>query len=142
MANDHNLIPAKPGEVRNPKGKPKGTKNRATIFKEFLELKAAKVNFKSLDAESLPDGMTLEQAMHFKMIDNVISAGDTAAFKEIQDTLHGKITDKVETTHSFAQMGKVEVKHTSGSSDAIPATVELKFDIGSEVPKDDNADTA
>ena len=30
-----NLIPAKKGEVRNPKGKPKGTKNLATLVREL-----------------------------------------------------------------------------------------------------------
>lgn len=37
--NDENLIPAKKGEVRNPKGKQKGTKNFKTIYKKYLELK-------------------------------------------------------------------------------------------------------
>ena len=37
MANEENLIPAKKGEVRNPKGKPKGTKHWSTIVKQILE---------------------------------------------------------------------------------------------------------
>lgn len=37
MANEENLIPAKPGDVRNPKGKPKGTLNWSTIVKTILE---------------------------------------------------------------------------------------------------------
>lgn len=37
MANEQNLIPAKKGEVRNPKGKPKGTKHLSTHIKEMLE---------------------------------------------------------------------------------------------------------
>jgi hypothetical protein len=34
MANDENLIPPKPGEVRNPNGRPKGSKNRSTIARK------------------------------------------------------------------------------------------------------------
>lgn len=36
MANEGNLIPATKGEVRNPNGKPKGTKNLSTWIKELL----------------------------------------------------------------------------------------------------------
>jgi hypothetical protein len=37
MANEQNLIPAKKGEVRNPKGKPKGTLHISTHIKQMLE---------------------------------------------------------------------------------------------------------
>jgi hypothetical protein len=37
MANEQNLIPAKKGEVRNPKGKPKGTLHLSTHIKNMLE---------------------------------------------------------------------------------------------------------
>lgn len=36
MANEQNLIPAKKGEVRNPNGKPKGTKHISTWIQEML----------------------------------------------------------------------------------------------------------
>jgi len=52
MANNENLIPAKPGEVRNPKGRGKGTLNNTTILRNILlagmtpdEKKAAGKNF-------------------------------------------------------------------------------------------------
>lgn len=37
MPNPQNLIPAKKGEVRNPKGKPKGTLNLETRVRRLLE---------------------------------------------------------------------------------------------------------
>src|SRR3990167_10637913 len=37
MANEQNLIPAKKGEVRNPKGKPKGTFGLRRILAEIAE---------------------------------------------------------------------------------------------------------
>jgi hypothetical protein len=36
MANEQNLIPAKKGEIRNPKGKPKGTLNISTHIQQML----------------------------------------------------------------------------------------------------------
>lgn len=35
MANEQNLIPAKKGEVRNPNGKPKGTKHLSTLIRQI-----------------------------------------------------------------------------------------------------------
>jgi len=35
--NDHNLIPAKKGEVRNPNGRPKGALHRRTLWREAFE---------------------------------------------------------------------------------------------------------
>ena len=37
MARQDNLIPAKKGEVRNPKGRTVGSRNRSTIVKQWLE---------------------------------------------------------------------------------------------------------
>ena len=38
MPNPENIIPPQKGEVRNPNGKPKGTKNRSTIARKWLEV--------------------------------------------------------------------------------------------------------
>jgi phage terminase large subunit-like protein len=63
MANDQNLIPAKPGDVRNPMGKPKGTLARKTIMKKWLMLEEDTVNPLTNAVERLNqfDKMTLEQ---------------------------------------------------------------------------------
>jgi hypothetical protein len=37
MANPENIIPPQHGEVRNPNGRPKGSKNRSTIARKWLE---------------------------------------------------------------------------------------------------------
>ena len=38
MANNDNLKPFKKGQSGNPKGRPKGSKNRSTIIKKWLEV--------------------------------------------------------------------------------------------------------
>ena len=44
MANEHNLIPAKKGEIRNPNGRPKGLPNSKTRLLRLLELVQKKKN--------------------------------------------------------------------------------------------------
>lgn len=63
MANEENLIPAKKGEIRNPKGKPKGTIHLATHIQnalndpdfkaEFVDGKGKKIEFKGLPIKAI-----------------------------------------------------------------------------------------
>ena len=98
-----NLRPATAGEVRNPMGKPPGTKNRATIAKELLsvELKAEGLDGVTgkYSAEYLVNAALLKKAM----------AGDVAAFKELHDTVYGKIADKQELTGKDGDAVKLDV---------------------------------
>ena len=125
-----NLTPFQPGQSGNPKGKPKGARNRSTILREILALQAKKVNLKSFE---LPDGATYEDAINLKLADIALE-GDLSAIKEIQDTLHGKIIDKVHTEHSFTQMGRV----SAAPLEAIEGKAELvsiSFDVGEDARK-------
>lgn len=72
--------PWKPGECGNPNGRPKGTKNRATYLKEILALLE-------------PSGKDREYHINEAIVTKAME-GDLASFKEIQDTLYGKIADK------------------------------------------------
>jgi hypothetical protein len=118
MANEKNLIPAQKGEVRNPKGKPKGCRNRATIFKELLAQVAE--GGKGTNADAVAAAL-LSRALK----------GDVAAIREILDSAYGKITEKVESTHSFTKMGDI-VAVPAGVSIADSRTkgTALEFDIG------------
>lgn len=73
--------PCKPGEIRNPKGKPKGTLNRATILKRWLEV-ASKNG-------------TVADDVGLALIAKALK-GDVAAIKEAFDGAYGKIADKQE----------------------------------------------
>lgn len=78
MANEQNLkSPWKPGESGNPKGRPEGAKHRSTILKELL----ARGN--------------TEESVNQALIDKALT-GDVPAIKEIQDTMYGKIADKIQ----------------------------------------------
>ena len=53
MANDENLKPATKGEVRNPNGRPKGSKNRATVARQYLDLITKQKNGLTGEVEEL-----------------------------------------------------------------------------------------
>lgn len=109
-----NLKPFKSGEewTGNAKGRPKGSRNRSTIVRELLEVKAT-------DGEG---GQVADQLV--RSLIKKAAAGDVAAFKELFDSGYGKNTDKVESNVRYTQMGRV----TIGSGEEAK---ELIFDVGS-----------
>ncbi len=78
------LIPYKPGETGNPNGRPKGSRNRSTIVREWLEC------LKATDGQAGDKGDELARALIRKA-----EKGDVAAIKEAFDSAYGKIPDKV-----------------------------------------------
>ena len=85
MPNEQNLIPAKKGEIRNPKGRGKGVRGRATIVREWLMVEQKFKNPLTGQEEILSqaDIMTLA-------VINKARKGDVAAFKELMDSGYGK----------------------------------------------------
>ncbi len=90
MAREDNLIPAKKGEVRNPKGRPVGSRNRSTIVKHWLEMTKKGRNPITEMAEVLEiqDFMTLVQIV------NALK-GDLNAYRELMDSAYGRIENNV-----------------------------------------------
>lgn len=86
-----NLIPAKPGEVRNPVGRIPGSKNRATIARKMAAVITGGVDVKG----DIAPNMTAEELMNATLWRKAFD-GDINAIKELQDTLYGKLTDKQE----------------------------------------------
>lgn len=78
----------KPGYCPNPKGRPKGSRNRSTIVREALEAKIRGEDGKEIE---VVDAMTI--AIVAKAMQ-----GDVPAFKELLDSGYGKLTDKQELT--------------------------------------------
>jgi len=111
MANPENLIgqgfDKKPERIG--KGRPKGLKNRSTILREILAL-------------ARKDGKTNEYSINEAIMLKAMS-GDVAAYKEIQDTMYGKIPDKVLTAETDA--GSLERDVTAEALKHVP-TEELE----------------
>lgn len=85
------LIPYKKGQSGNPKGRPKGSKNRSTIVKEILNLM---VQVK--DDEGNNKWQSNEYLIVQAMVNKAIEKGDVAAFNALYDNLYGKLKDTVD----------------------------------------------
>lgn len=102
------LTPWKPGQSGNPKGKPKGARNRSTIYREHLEKKG----------------------IHGNLVDDIVMAaidkaltGDINALKELMDGGFGKIPDKL--LHAETDEDKLERDVTEEALKHVP-TEELE----------------
>ncbi len=110
----NNLKPWKAGQSGNPAGKTKGTKNRSTIVRQWLEAWATDGS----------DGQVVDQLVR-AMVEKALK-GDAAAFKELMDSAFGKVTDKAGNEASFVVMDKVLVRSAKCSG-------KMVFDVGKKV---------
>ena len=92
-----NLIPFKPGQSGNPRGRPLGQRDYATIYREAL-IKLAAKNNKSPDE--------LEEEILSKGIASA-RGGDYRFYKDLLDRSHGTATVKTETKVELS--GKVDL---------------------------------
>lgn len=85
--------PFKPGQSGNPAGRPKGSRNRSTIIRKWLEvLDKGKNPFTGeLEDMDIEDKMTLSQLS--KAIE-----GDTQAYKALMDSAYGQPKQEIEET--------------------------------------------
>jgi hypothetical protein len=105
-----NLKSWKKGQSGNPLGKPKGTRNRSTIVKAWLDANAT-------DGESDTVADQLVRALIQKA-----AKGDVAAFRELFDSAFGKIKDDADLAISYTQMPSVRIGKKI-----------LDFDIGEKI---------
>jgi hypothetical protein len=100
--NDENLIPAKKGEVRNPNGRKKGTKNFKTLYKQFLNLKMKpedsgfEIPYADADKE-----LTLKEMMILRHIKKAIGKADYKDIQMIIDRVDGLLKQEVENNVNF-----------------------------------------
>jgi capsid portal protein len=115
MANEHNLIPAKKGEVRNPNGRPKGTRNRSTIVREWLEVQQSVKNPITGEQEVLEQQDIMTLALIKKARE-----GDVNAYRELMDSAHGKQTNQIEGSMQLTglQVQIVDNGFTTASSES------------------------
>ena len=93
MPNPENIIPPKHGEVRNPNGRPKGSKNRSTIARKWLEtIQSAKNTITGEDEK-----LSQEDLMTLALLKKARN-GDVAAYKQLMDSGYGMPTQQIEHT--------------------------------------------
>lgn len=85
-----NLKPAKPGEVKNPKGRPVGSKNRKKFFEELLNVR---VVGKDLNGKIVE--LTAFEQIGVAIVSKAMD-GDLSAAKEILDSVFGKMKNDVD----------------------------------------------
>lgn len=88
-----NLIPAKPGEVRNPKGKPKGTLNFKTRAKWLLEATEEIIHPVTGKKVTISVADQIDVALI-----RAARKGESWAVKEVLDRLEGKSSQSVDVT--------------------------------------------
>lgn len=76
----------------NPNGRPKGSRNRSTVIREFLEATMTEKNPITGKTEKL----SVEQLMALSMIKQVLSKGNVHAWNSIKDDAYGKAKESVE----------------------------------------------
>ncbi len=103
MANEHNLIPAKPGEVRNPNGRPKGVPNSKTRLARLLTLVQNIQN--PITGEQ--EGFTVAEQMDMQQILKALG-GDTKAYQAVTDRLEGRPAQAVDVTSGGENINKLK----------------------------------
>lgn len=95
MPNPENLEPHnfKKGQSGNPKGRPKGTRNRSTIVQQWLESSEVIINPLTGKKQRLQQSDIMTLALIKKA-----RKGDVQAFKELMDSGYGKTLTSVDVT--------------------------------------------
>lgn len=107
-----NLRLWQPGQSGNPFGRTRGKKLRSTAISKFLKLR---VKFQNTDDEGnrlfeeLAEefALTTEERLAFALVTEALN-GNVGAYREIMDTVYGKIPDKQEITG--ANGGPIETR--------------------------------
>ena len=94
MANEENLIPYKKGQSGNPKGRPKGSKNRSTIAKKWLQVEQDLKNPLTSQTET----MSQEDLMTLALIKKAMD-GDVQAYQKLLDSAYGAPVQQIEQTN-------------------------------------------
>lgn len=116
MAGIDNLKPRRKGQpALNPAGRPKGSRNRSTIMREWLNAEESVKNPITGKQERLSQSDIMTLALVKKARN-----GDIAAFRELMDGAFGKIPDKNEFTGADGapMFAKIERVITRGNGNA------------------------
>jgi len=84
--------PLKTGYYGQKNGRPKGSRSRSTIVREWLEANLTRSN----PLTGKREAMQVQDHMVLSIIQKALEQ-DVGAFKELMDSAYGKIADKVES---------------------------------------------
>lgn len=90
--NGGTLNPLSKGDPPRSNGRPKGSKNRSTILTQIFESVITSKNPFTKKEEK----MSIETAMAYSMIDQVIRKGNVTAWNSAKDDVYGKTKELVE----------------------------------------------
>ena len=94
MANEENLIRYKKGQSGNPKGRPKGSKNRSCVAKKWLSVEQDLKNPLTSETET----MSQEDLMTLALIKKARD-GDSTAYQKLLDSAYGAPVQQIEQTN-------------------------------------------
>ena len=100
---EDNPKPFQKGQSGNPNGRPKGSRNRSTIVKQWLEVQQSVKN----PITNVTETLELQDIITLAII-NKARKGDVNAFRELMDSAHGKQTNQIEGSMQLTGL-KVEV---------------------------------
>lgn len=104
MANEENLKPFEKGNNANPNGRPKGSKNRSTVVRQYLELVLKQKNVLTGEIEQLSQEELITLAMLVKA-----SKGDVNAYKALMDSGYGAPKQTTDTNLSVSDFDVKEL---------------------------------
>lgn len=94
MGNNENLKPFEKGNTLG-KGRPKGSKNRATVVREFMEVTQNLKNPITGEYQMLS-----QEALGTLAMINKMHKGDVAAYKALMDSLYGAVRQTMELSQA------------------------------------------
>lgn len=112
MANEENLIPYKKGQSGNPKGRPKGSKNRSTIAKKWLQVEQDLKNPLTSQTET----MSQEDLMTLALIKKARD-GDVQAYQKLLDSAYGAPVQQIEQQNIEIPFFDLDADKDNGSKE-------------------------
>lgn len=102
MANEQNLTPFKPGQVANPNGRPKGSKNRSTIARMVLDMEIIVpgdiYDHFIKQYPKMPKVMSTEMLATLQVMRRAIHDGEYLHYKAIVDSAYGAPKQEIDMT--------------------------------------------
>ena len=134
-----NLTPAQPGEVRNPHGRPKGSKNLSSIIRELEDdnFEWDQIPMKQKDAVAKIGSPW--RAIVYRAV-AMAATGDIKAMKWLKDAGYGsKLT--VEADEGFFSTPKIQIEIVQPNHDII-TELTTTDDDATDTPAEASADSA